>query len=78
MLLCPHGGCGVLFPSWRKGWTCVVLSRWVCWTCYIFSFPVGVVGCVLFCAWRIGVVAGVVVPSSWALALLAECGLRRV
>ena len=32
----------------------------------------------LFCAWRIGVVAGVVVPSSWALALLAECGLRRV
>ena len=57
---------------------CVVLSRWVGWTYYIFSFPVDVVGCVLFCAWRIGVVAGVVVPSSWALALLAECGLRRV
>jgi len=69
-------------------------DRCGCWCCFAFflgscpvggvwfeaclSFPVDVVGCVRFRAWRIGVVAGVVLLFSWALVLLAECGLRRV
>jgi hypothetical protein len=77
-LFCPHGGCGCCcsLPG-GCGWVCVALVTDVLGL-FSFSFPVDVVGCVLFRAWRIGVVAGVVLLFSWALVLLAECGLRRV
>ena len=71
------GGCGwicfvllVPFPVVAVGVCVLSFSRWMCWGLISFSFPVDVVGYVLFCAWRMGVVAGVFLSFSWAL----SCG----
>ena len=60
----------VLFPVVAVGVCVLSFSRWMCWGLISFSFPVDVVGYVLFCAWRMGVVAGVFLSFSWAL----SCG----